>query len=86
MPTPKKRLKVSTRQFIGKVLDVDVEDGEPYNGRVKSEVRGYLRSEKAAAAADSGSDADPSSFEPSDGLDEFAAAAEDVDLDSLDLG
>jgi hypothetical protein len=84
MPTPKKRLKVSTRQFIGKVLDVDVEDGEPYNGRVKSEVRGYLRSEKAAAA----DDATPGENGTGDldGLDEFASAAEDVDLDSLDLG
>lgn len=44
LPTPKKAFEIDLeRQFIGKVLDVDVEDGEPYNGRVKSEVRGYLR-------------------------------------------
>lgn len=43
LPTPKKRLKVNLGQFRGKYLEIDVEDGDPYNGRVKSEVRGYLR-------------------------------------------
>lgn len=43
MPTPKKRLKLSTEKFVGRILDVDVEDGEPYNGRVRSEVRGYIK-------------------------------------------
>lgn len=45
LPTPRKRLKLNVRQFIGKVLDIDVEDGEPFNGRIKSEVRGYMRAE-----------------------------------------
>lgn len=56
MPTPKKRLKLSTDKFIGRILDVDVEDGEPYNGRIKSEVRGYIKVTGAAgggAAAES---------------------------------
>jgi Protein of unknown function (DUF669) len=52
MPTPKKRLRFNVRSFVGKTLEVDVEDGEPYNGRVKSEVRGYMRVEGADAAAD----------------------------------
>jgi hypothetical protein len=43
LPTPRKRFKMNVRAFVGKTLDVDVEDGEPYNGRVKSEVRGYMR-------------------------------------------
>lgn len=43
LPTPKKRLKVNTRVFVGKRLEIDVEDGEPYLGRIKSEVRGYMR-------------------------------------------
>ena len=43
LPTPKKRLQIDLRQFIGKTLDVDVDDGDPYNGRVKTEVRGYIR-------------------------------------------
>lgn len=49
LPTPKKRLQVSLQQFIGKRLEIDVEDGDPYNGRVRSEVRGYMRIKAAAA-------------------------------------
>lgn len=41
LPTPKRKLKLNIRQFVGKVLDVDIDDGEPYNGRIRSEVRGY---------------------------------------------
>lgn len=44
IPTPKKRLQVNIRSWTGRALEIDVEDGEPYNGRVKSEVRGYARS------------------------------------------
>lgn len=49
LQTPKKRLKVNLAAWVGKVLEVDVEDGDPYNGRVKSEVRGYIRITKSAA-------------------------------------
>lgn len=81
IPTPKKRLQVNLRQFIGKYLEVDVDDGEPYNGRVRSEVRGYLRLEKGATE---GATSDLSD------LENVAEAAEpdddEVDLDSVDLG
>lgn len=40
-PTPKKRLNVNLKAWLSKRLIVDVEDGEPYNGKVRSEVRGY---------------------------------------------
>lgn len=50
LPTPKKRLRLNIRQFIGKILEVDIEDGEPYNGRVKSEIRGYYRLERGTQA------------------------------------
>lgn len=88
LPTPKKRLKLNVRQFIGKVLEVDVEDGDPYNGRVKSEVRGYLRvakSEQAGEAdlddlADVGEEPAPLST-PS-----ASEEPEDVDLETVDLG
>jgi hypothetical protein len=43
LPTPKKKLQINPRRFLGQKLDVDVDDGEPYNGRVKSEIRGYVR-------------------------------------------
>lgn len=58
LPTPKKRLKMNVRGFIGRTLDIDVEDGEPYNGRVKSEVRGYMRAVGAGAAAEATTDLD----------------------------
>jgi hypothetical protein len=109
LPTPRKRLKMNVRGFIGRTLDIDVEDGEPYNGRVKSEVRGYMRAVGAGAAAEStdlddlpGED-DLSAF---DGTAEAEIAeeaapkaeekvevqttidtdADEVDLDSIDLG
>lgn len=47
LPTPKKRLQISLNQFVNKQLDIQVEDGEPYNGRVKSEVRGYSKIKKS---------------------------------------
>jgi hypothetical protein len=100
LPTPKRRIKVNIRSWIGKTLEIDVEDGEPYLGRVKSEVRGYNRIAKAAGTA-------PADL---DGLDEFdtpqgkepatedpwalpttesvevEGASEEVDLDTLNLG
>lgn len=65
LPTPKKRIQVVPGKFVGQVLDVDVDDGEPYNGRVKSEVRGYVRVSRAAANSSDG--------EESDGISEFSA-------------
>ena len=50
LPTPKKRLKLNLNQFVGRTLEIDVEDGEPYNGRVKSEVRGYIKVAKSESA------------------------------------
>jgi hypothetical protein len=98
LPTPKKKLKINIRQFVGRVLDIDVEDGEPYNGRIRSEVRGYRK--VAGAQQNQGADL------PEDDEDEPAAAApveaaapaaaapakaplavdsDDLDLDSVDL-
>ena len=64
LPTPKKRLRLNLGLFIGKVLDVDVEDGEPYQGRVKSEIRGYLRA--AAAESLNGAENDVMDLVPDD--------------------
>lgn len=47
---PKKKVNVDFHKTLGKQMEVDVADGEPYNGRVKSEVRGYLRLAKSSAA------------------------------------
>lgn len=51
VPTPRKRLSVPYRLLIGKRLVVDVEDGDPYNGSVRSEVRGYAKAAQAAEEA-----------------------------------
>ena len=64
--TPKKRLKINVASFVGKQLDVDIEDGEPYNGRVKSEIRGYYRIEKGSEVA---GPADLDDLEPVDPID-----------------
>lgn len=53
MRTPKKRLQLKLSQFIGQVLEIDVEDGQPHNGRVRTEVRGYLPATKKSGASES---------------------------------
>ena len=83
MPTPKKRLQINIQSFVGKQLDVDVDDGEPYNGRVKSEVRGYLRAE-GISREDSSDLSDVSEAMPEQPTDEVPVA-ESVDLDNLTL-
>ena len=69
-PTPKKRVRINLAQFVGKYLQVEVEDGEPYMGRVKSEIRGYRRiakDEQPVASAESDGDLDDDvSDEPTD--------------------
>ena len=70
LQTPRKRLRINTQQWVGRVLDIDVEDGEPYNGRVRSEIRGYLRVAKATAPANGAAPADDLSA-----LEDFAAPA-----------
>jgi hypothetical protein len=64
LPTPKKNVRFKLRQVIGRQVDVDLEDGDPYNGKVRSEVRGYMKVERQ----DKGEVADLG-----DGLEEFAA-------------
>lgn len=50
IPTPKKRLSIDISKWNGQVLDIDVEDGEPYNGRIRSEVRSYSKAQKSSKA------------------------------------
>lgn len=93
LPTPKKRLKLNLRLFVGKVLEIDVEDGDPYNGRVKSEVRGYSRIPGANGAGES-TDLDLDTPVESEsetvlaGVASVAGAdesAESIDLDKIEL-
>lgn len=78
LPTPRKRFKINVRQLVGKTLDIEVEDGEPYNGRVKSEVRGYMRIPGGGASAEAATDLDDLDTEDAgefsaEALDEAAA-------------
>lgn len=99
LPTPKKKLKLNIRQFIGRVLDVEVDDGEPYNGRIRSEVRGYKKVPGSAAAdvEDSIEDTVPTAnaastptfgFPPEDAssvTNNTEATDDSLDLDSVNL-
>lgn len=64
--TPKKKLQINLNTFLNRQADIEVVDGEPYNGRIKSEIAQYIRV------------AQPKSEESSeDDLDALEAAAED---------
>mgnify|MGYP000970116445 FL=1 len=86
----KKKIALNPRSLIGRPVDIVVEDGEPYNGKVKSEVREYLRATKPAeskpAAADPMADAEG---EPEEAAPVESAPAEDgpveIDVDALDI-
>lgn len=89
----KKKIALNPRSLIGRPVDIVVEDGEPYNGRVRSEVREYLRATKPAkaepAAADPMADEDdaPSAAdEPAKPeLDATVEDAVELDVDALDI-
>lgn len=88
-----KKIALNPRSLIGRPVDILAEDGEPYNGRVRSEVREYLRATKPAkaepAAADPMADEDdaPSAAdEPAKPeLDATVEDAVELDVDSLDI-
>jgi hypothetical protein len=101
LPTPRKRLKINVRAFVGRTLDIDVVDGEPYNGRVKSEVSGYMRNTTAAETTDDSPDLEDladdtevmtsagSATEPADEAsttsDKLADTSDDDDDESVDI-
>lgn len=92
MPTPKKKFTIDIRKFLNRQLMVDVEDGEPYNGKVKSEVRGYMKLPadavvEAMTTDGAGPDDLPTEDDlpPEDGLAEFARPTE-VDPAPSSLG
>lgn len=88
----KKKIALNPRSLIGRPVDIVVEDGEPYNGRVKSEVREYLRATKPAKAEPAD---DPMADEAE--IDEPTSVAEpakpapveedavELDVDALDI-
>lgn len=64
--TPKKKLQINLGTFLNRQVDIEVVDGEPYNGRIRSEIAQYIRI------------AQPKAEEaPEDDLDALEAATED---------
>lgn len=93
----KKKIALNPKSLIGRPVDIVVEDGEPYNGRVKSEVREYLRATKPPESKPA---ADPMADDYEDGVSETAAPdvesskpeidatvedAVELDVDALDI-
>lgn len=88
----KKKIALNPRSLIGRPVDIIVEDGEPYNGRVKSEVREYLRATKPAKAepeddpmADEVEEDDAPAGPEKPELDATVEDAVELDVDSLDI-
>ena len=84
----KKRIALNPKSLIGRPVDILVEDGEPFNGRVKSEVREYLRATKPATKAEPAADLPDEDDEPEVQAPIAAAetAGEDTfDVDALDI-
>lgn len=89
----KKKIALNPRSLIGRPVDILVEDGEPYNGRVKSEVREYLRATKPVKAEPEvdpleGEDESGEVPAPAEEPAKAAPAEEDaveLDVDALDI-
>ena len=88
----KKKIALNPRSLIGRPVDIVVEDGEPYNGRVKSEVREYLRATKPAKAETKddpmADEADEPAVADEPAKPELDATVEDaveLDVDALDI-
>nr|DAV35872.1 MAG TPA: Protein of unknown function (DUF669) [Caudoviricetes sp.] len=79
----KKRIALNPKSLIGRPVDILVEDGEPFNGRVKSEVREYLRATKPSAQAQPAADLPDEDDEPE--VQAPTAAAETAEEDTFDV-
>lgn len=90
----KKKIALNPRSLLGRPVDIVVEDGEPYNGKVKSEVREYLRATKPIEdkpkddpMADEAGESEEAAS-PAEGPAKAAPAEEDsveIDADALDI-
>lgn len=88
----KKKIALNPKSLIGRPVDIVVEDGEPYNGRVRSEVREYLRATKPAKAetkddpmADEDEIASPASAAEPAKQAPVEEDAVELDVDALDI-
>jgi hypothetical protein len=88
----KKKIALNPKSLVDRPVDIVVEDGDPYNGKVKSEVREYLRATKPVKEA---SEPDPMGGEeevadpaPASEPAKPSSDAEDVvelDVDALEI-
>ena len=88
----KKKLSLNPKSLIDRPVDIVVEDGEPYNGKVKSEVREYLRATKPAKAepeddpvADEAGEPAVSEEPTKPDLDATVKDSVELDVDALDI-
>lgn len=89
----KKKIALNPKSLIGRPVDIVVEDGEPYNGRVRSEVREYLRATKPAKAEPQDDPMADEIDEPAEApaepakpeLDATVEDAVELDVDALDI-
>nr|DAW72983.1 MAG TPA: Protein of unknown function (DUF669) [Caudoviricetes sp.] len=56
--TPKKKLQINLKTFLKRQADIEVVDGEPYNGRIRSEIAQYIRIAQPKAEESSEDDLD----------------------------
>ena len=56
--TPKKKLQINLKTFLKRQADIEVVDGEPYNGRIRSEIAQYIRVAQPKAEESSEDDLD----------------------------
>ena len=84
--TPKKKLQINLGTFLNRQVDIEVVDGEPYNGRIRSEIAQYIRvaQPKAEEAAEDDLDALEADVEDEapDAKPAKASPAEEVSEDS----
>lgn len=80
LPTPRKRLQLNLEKFKNQKMNIVVDDGEPYNGRVKSEVRAYEKIAKSEREEPKDIEDAPEDLPATEGSDESQA---EVDLDSI---
>lgn len=91
--TPKKKLQINLKTFLKRQADIEVVDGEPYNGRIRSEIAQYIRiaQPKAEESSEGDLDAleadveDEAPAKPSSDAKKAEAAAIVQDVDTEDM-
>ena len=98
--TPKKKLQINLKTFLKRQADIEVVDGEPYNGRIRSEIAQYIRiaqpkADEAVEEAEDLEDLEPAdesvadvpaeSVEDENPWDAGEDSGESVDVDDLSI-